>query len=84
MLLFMRLLVAVTGRFKTGQPWFLVEVKDREESMGGGLEYYQDQIKAPFAIQVVVDAEYVDADCFARPRHGPMVVPAKTLRSQLL
>ena len=68
---------------RNGSPWFLVEVKHRDESLSGTLKYYQDQIKAPFAFQVVVDAEYVDADCFAKSR-GPVVVPAKTFLSQLL
>jgi len=65
------------------QPWFLVEVKYRDKSLDGTLRYYQDQLKAPFAFQVVIDADYVDADCFAEPR-GPLVVPARTLLSQLL
>jgi len=65
------------------KPWFLVEVKYRDESMGTSLKYFQQQLKAPFAFQVIVSAEYVNADCFARPR-GPMVVPAKTFLSQLL
>ena len=45
--------------------------------------YYQEQLHAPFAFQVVLDATYVDADCFAKPR-APVVVPAKTFLSQLL
>ena len=65
------------------KPWFLVEVKNRDESMSGTLEYFQDQLKAPFAFQVVMEADYEDADCFARPR-GPVVVPSKTFLSQLL
>lgn len=68
---------------RDGKPWFLVEVKRHDDSMGGSLKYYQEQIRAPFAFQTVIDADYVDADCFARPG-GPMVVPAKTLLSQLL
>ena len=68
---------------RDGKPWFLVEVKHREESISGSLAYYQEQLKAPFAFQVVVDADYVDADCFAKPR-GPVVVPARTFLSQLL
>ena len=61
---------------RDGQPWFLLEVKYREQSMGNGLKYFQDQLNAPFAFQAVVDSEYVDADWFAKPR-GPMVVPGK-------
>ena len=64
-------------------PWFLVEVKLHEESISSSLKHFQEQIKAPFAFQVVVDADYVDANCFAEPR-GPIVVPAKTFLSQLL
>jgi len=64
-------------------PWFLVEAKHRDESLDATVKYYQDRIKAPFAFQVVVEAEYVDADCFAAPR-GPIVVPARTFLSQLL
>ena len=33
--------------------------------------------------EVVVEAEYVQADCFAR-EGGPLVVPARTLLSQLV
>lgn len=68
---------------RDGKPWFLVEVKQSEESISGALKRYQDQVGAPFAFQVVIDADYVDADCFATPR-GPTMVPAKTFLSQLL
>jgi len=68
---------------RDGNPWFLVEVKQQDEAISPALKYYQDQTKAPFAFQVVIDADYVDADCFARPR-GAMVVPARTFLSQLL
>jgi predicted AAA+ superfamily ATPase len=68
---------------RDGKPWFLIEVKHREESIGENLGYYQDQVKAPFAFQVVIDADYVDADCFAKQR-GPVTVPAITFLSQLL
>ena len=68
---------------RDGKPWFLAEVKQNDESISQTLQYYQDQIKAPFAFQVVVDADYVDADCFAKAR-GPLVVPARTFLSQLL
>jgi predicted AAA+ superfamily ATPase len=68
---------------RDGAPWFLVEVKHRDEALVGALGYYQNQLKAPFAFQVVIEADYVNADCFARPG-GPIVVPAKTFLSQLL
>ena len=68
---------------RDGEPWFLAEVKHGEDSISKSLEHFQAQTNAPFAFQVVMDADYVDADCFAMPR-GPLVVPAKTLLSQLL
>jgi hypothetical protein len=68
---------------RDGAPWFLVEVKLRDESLSGSLQHFQDQVGAPFAFQVVLEAPFVEADCFSRPR-GPVVVPARTLLSQLL
>ena len=68
---------------RDGKPWFLAEVKYREQSISKHLEHFQKQIVAPLAFQIVVDADYVDADCFKSPQ-GPMIVPAKTFLSQLL
>ncbi len=68
---------------RDGKPWFLVEVKQRAQSISPALRYYQEQVRAPYAFQVALDAEYVDADCFANPR-GPLSVPARTFLSQLL
>lgn len=67
---------------RDGIPWFLVEAKYGHAPIGDGLKYFQNASKAPFACQVVIDTEYVDADCFARPR-GPMVIPAKTFFAQI-
>lgn len=66
-----------------GQPWFLAEVNHREESISPNLRYFQDKLQVPFAFQIVIDADYIDADCFRRAR-GPLVVPARTFLSQLL
>jgi hypothetical protein len=68
---------------RDGKPWFLVEVKQRDESLSPTLKYFQQQLAAPFAFQVVLDANYVEADCFARAG-APIVVPARTFLSQLL
>lgn len=68
---------------RDGQPWFLVEVKQRDESISPALKYYQEQLDVPFAFQVVLEAKYVDTDCFAKPGK-PIVVPARTFLSQLL
>ncbi len=68
---------------RDGKPWFIAEVKQHAGSIGPALKYYQDQVRAPFAFQLVIDADYIDADCFAKPG-VPLVVPAKTFLSQLL
>lgn len=68
---------------RDGKPWFLAEVKHRQDSISEALVYHQKQLGTPFAFQVVMDLEYVNADCFARPR-GPLVVPASTFLGQLL
>ena len=67
---------------RDGAPWFLVEVKNQETTIAPSLSYFQEQIGAPFAFQVVLEADYVEADCFARPG-TPKVVPAKPFLSQL-
>ncbi len=68
---------------RDGKPWFLAEVKHAHTAISDSLRRFQHQTTAPFAFQIVVVAAYVDGDCFAKPR-SPLVVPAKTLLSQLL
>jgi len=68
---------------RDGNPWFLVEVKQKAATIGGALRYFQNRLGVPHAFQVVIDADYVDADCFARPGTA-MVVPVRTFLAQLL
>ena len=68
---------------RNGKPWSLVEARLADQRIGKTLRYFQEQLEALFAFQVVLESDYVDADCFARPR-GPLVVPATTFLSQLL
>lgn len=68
---------------RDGRPWFLVEVKHGDERLSPWLAVFQDQLEAPFAFQVVIEADHVDADCFAAKR-GPLIVPARTFLAQLL
>ena len=68
---------------RDGKPWFLAEVKQGETSISPALRVFQEQVKAPFAFQVVIEMDYVDADCFAKPQ-GPIAVPARTFLSQLI
>jgi len=64
------------------KPWFLVEVKLSETRLSPSLAHFQGQTKAIHAFQVVMSLAYQPADCFKV--HWPVVVPAKTLLSQLL
>jgi len=68
---------------RDGRPWFLVEAKYGDDTISPALNHYRDQLDVPFAFQVVVEADFVKADCFV-PRPQPLVVPARTLLSQLL
>lgn len=68
---------------RDGRPWFLVEVKQSDMQLQKALAHFQRQLDAPHAFQVVIDADYVAADCFASPGE-PLVVPARTFLSQLL
>ncbi len=68
---------------KDRKPWFLVEAK---ASSGAGISrwlyYYQEKLKVPHAFQIGFDLPYVDRDCFKFTE--PVIVPAKTLLSQLI
>jgi predicted AAA+ superfamily ATPase len=68
---------------REGKPWFLVEVKQSDDKGSKSLDYFQRQARSPFAFQVVLEMDYVNADCFVK-RRGPLVVPGKTFLSQLL
>jgi predicted AAA+ superfamily ATPase len=68
---------------KNDKPWFLAEVKNTESALSPSLKYHQQQLKAPFAFQIVIEQEYVDADCFAKQGRA-VIVPATTFLSQLL
>jgi hypothetical protein len=61
---------------------FLVEAKLGDTRLSPSLGHFQGQTKAPHAFQVVMNARFEPADCFAI--HRPVVVPAKTFLSQLL
>ncbi len=67
---------------KNRNPWFLVEVKKSDDRLDPNLGHFQRQLKAPHAFQVVLEMDYVQADCFKRDE--PTVVPARTFLSQLL
>jgi len=43
--------------------------------------FFQQRLGAKHAFQVVLEAEYVDSDCFEC--ESPVVVPARTFLSQL-
>lgn len=62
-------------------PWVLIEVKYGETALSPSLGYYQRLLGVPHAYQVVVDLPFEPVDCFSTA--GPVVVPARTLLSQL-
>jgi uncharacterized protein len=68
---------------KNDKPWFLVEVKyHKQTTVSPTLYYFQKQLNAAYALQVVIDMAYVDQNCFQGAE--PLIVPAKTFLSQLV
>jgi hypothetical protein len=63
------------------RPWFLVAVAN-DEALSPALGYFQECTRAPHAFHVVLNGQFSPADCFERTE--PVVVPARTLLSQLL
>jgi predicted AAA+ superfamily ATPase len=68
---------------RDGKPWFLVEVKFRDDRLSPALQHFQGQLHAPFAFQVLWEADFIEAGCFSATRQ-PLIVPARTFLSQLL
>ena len=65
------------------KPWFLVEVKTSDNAeLSKSLQHFQEQTGATHAFQIAGNAEYVNRDCFEE--HEPIILPAKTLLSQLV
>ncbi len=64
------------------RPWFLVEVKLAEDRLHKELARFQDALGAPHAFQAVLELPYDAIDVFQERR--PVVVPARTLLSQIL
>lgn len=68
---------------RDGKPWFLLEAKVNDDTISPSLKYYQEQLKVPYAFQAVLKADFVNADCFYE-KGMPIIVPARTILSQLL
>jgi predicted AAA+ superfamily ATPase len=64
------------------KPWFLVEVKTGDTRLSDSLAHFKHETEAKHAFQAVIEIPFVAADCFSRT--DPVVVPARTLLSQLL
>jgi hypothetical protein len=67
---------------KDRKPWFLVEVKASDTRLSPALAHFQDATGAPHAFQAVLTLPFEPVDVFTA--HAPVVVPARTLLSQLL
>jgi len=65
------------------KPWLLVEVKTSAKAkLSRHLSTFQEKTGATHAMQVAMDLDYVERDCFAVKK--PIIVPAKTFLSQLI
>ncbi len=65
------------------KPWVLLEVKSSDnQPISTHLLHFQKQLQAEHVFQVAFDMPYVHEDCFAVRK--PIIVPARTLLSQLI
>lgn len=68
---------------KEGKPWVLIETKRSEKkAISDSLGYFQEMLNVPHAFQLVLDAAFVNKNCFVEK--GPIKVSAKTFLSQLV
>lgn len=64
------------------EPYLLLEVKSSDSGrVSPSLKHFQKQLRAPHALQLVLDLPYVHRSCF--DRREPLIAPARTLLSQL-
>ena len=68
---------------KNEEPWILIEAKHSEANrLSSSLTFFQEQIGADYALQVVHNIDYINQSCFQDK--SPLIVPAKTFLSQLV
>ena len=68
---------------KNDKPWFIVEVKSKQQArISSALPYFQSITNAGHAFQVMMEADYIERDCFEI--RTPVQVPAATFLSQLV
>lgn len=68
---------------KNQKPWFMVEVKSSNtDQLSPHLTLFKKQLNIEHTFQVSIDRDYIDQDIFAIKK--PVIVPAKTLLSQLV
>ncbi len=68
---------------KDNKPWILAEVKSSaNHGISKNLYYYQEQLQAPHAFQLVYNLPYVEKDCFDYKK--PVIVPLISFLSQLI
>ena len=67
---------------KDHQPYLMIESKASNKNISKSLLDFSDQIKPKYSFQSVFNMDYVERDVFQLDK--PMVIPLKTLLSQLL
>lgn len=63
------------------EAWMLIEAKYAKAPLSPNLEYFQKMTGCRHAFQATLDMDFIDKDCFSI--ETPVIVPAKTLLSQL-
>jgi predicted AAA+ superfamily ATPase len=67
---------------RDGKPFMMIESKSSEIKLSKSIEHFRLQLQPNFSLQTVFNADFVSKSCFNG--ETPLVVPAKTLLSQLI
>lgn len=67
---------------KDRKPWMIAEIKKSDTKIAKSLYHFYEQARPEHTFQVLQDMKFVKRDCFEHSK--PIVVPARTLLSQLV
>ncbi len=67
---------------KDQQPYLMIESKASNQNISKSLLYFANQLKPTYSFQSVFNMNYIGKDVFSLDK--PMVIPVKTLLSQLI
>jgi predicted AAA+ superfamily ATPase len=67
---------------RDNKPFMIIESKSSETKLSKSIEHFRAQLQPSFSLQTVFNENFVSKSCFSG--EIPLIVPAKTLLSQLI